>query len=559
MDSPAKGAGQINFGGIGMASRSETLAALDSDARADLEQRLRDRQAGKCFICDEVIDLVLHAGALDIDHIVPVVEQGPDDENNFALVHAICNRRKGASDLRVARRMAEFEKLQTLAIERGERGANLGHVLEKYGGSQFPLPIRCVEDRVQYSFSSMGDAAVLESPLYEDPLSGMSYFFGVFPLAYIHHDDRINPRSIGSRIRALIEEFLRGRPQLHVGLAWWAPGGNGEEKVRLFDGQHKAAAQILIGAKKLPVRVFVEPDLNVLLQANTNAGDKLRQVAFDVAVLRHLGSTLYVERVKQYQEIKGLNEDDYSFSERDLVAFFKGEHREMQRYIVDSVRDAVNYHGDNRLREFVEWAGKKGDRPLSYTAIERTFFSEFLYKYALDIPIGRGVESGDNLRFTERDQLIRLMSLFADVFFVGQWDPDVGGRRIEARVQKGEPVPEPHLRAWRIAREEILGNVLTYVRLVIENYYAVVGQAIEKDRIMQYRLPDSIWARLEAFLRRLAGLPCWIDKNLSATVFGAKQNREYWSQVFKTGKTPTGVQVLTKPLDVIEMMQDTSH
>ena len=38
--------------------------------------------------------------------------------------------------------------------------------------------------------------------------------------------------------------------------------------------------------RELPVRVFVEPDTNVLLQANTNAGGKLRQVAFDAAVMR---------------------------------------------------------------------------------------------------------------------------------------------------------------------------------------------------------------------------------------------------------------------------------
>ena len=48
-----------------------------------------------------------------------------------------------------------------------------------------------------------------------------------------------------------------------------------------------------LGTRELPVRVFVEPDTNVLLQANTNAGGTLRQVAFDAAVMRHLGSSLY--------------------------------------------------------------------------------------------------------------------------------------------------------------------------------------------------------------------------------------------------------------------------
>ncbi len=132
------------------------------------------------------------------------------------------------------------------------------------------------------------------------------------------------------------------------------------------------------------MRVFVKPDTNVLLTANTNAGDKLRQVAFDAAVMRHLGSTLYAERVRQYQQLKGLRDDDYAFSERDLVTFFRGEHREMLRYIIDAVRDSITYNKENKLMEFVEWAGKGADRPIAYATIERTFFSEFLYRKPLE-------------------------------------------------------------------------------------------------------------------------------------------------------------------------------
>ena len=76
--------------------------------------------------------------------------------------------------------------------------------------------------------------------------------------------------------------------------------------------------------------------------------------------MRHLGSTLYAERVTQYQKFKGVASDDYSFSEKDLVAFFRGEHRELQKYIVDWVRDSVNYHSDNRLKEYVEWGRQEG-------------------------------------------------------------------------------------------------------------------------------------------------------------------------------------------------------
>lgn len=544
-----------------MLVHSPFLSSLDKQSRSELERRLFNLQSSKCFICEDPIDLVLHQGQLDIDHIIPIAQQGADVENNFALTHASCNRSKGAADLRVARRIVEFEKLQLIVQKEGARGANLGHLLQKYGGARWPLRLARKNGYVEYVLAESGRHEIHNLPLYTDLLSGMEYFFTMLPLSYLHHDDRINPRSIGSNLRALIEEFIKKRPQLHVSLAWWAPESDTDAvgQVKVFDGQHKAAAQILLGMNVLPVRIFVKPDLNVLLTANTNAGDKLRQVAFDVAILRHLGNTLYTERIRQYKEMKNLREDDYSFSERDLVTFFKGEYLEMQKYIVDAVRDSITYNKDNRLMEFVEMAGKSANRPLAYSAIERTFFKEFIYKKALDNPIDEGMEQGDNPRILEREQLVRLMSLFSSIFFAGSWSPEIGGQKLEHKVQKGEKVPEFHLRAWRIAREEILGNVLIWVRLVMENYYAWAGRNINKERLLQQRLPEDLWKRIEVFLCNLASLPCWIDKNLSTTIFGVKQNIDFWKTIFEKGTAPNGVRVLAKPLVLAEMIQEKAN
>lgn len=536
-------------------AQSKYLASLTADQRKDLEKRLFDRQTGRCFICDERIDLTLHTGQLDVDHIDPLVEEGLDAENNFALTHASCNRSKSASDLRVARRLAEFDRLQAESQKAGKRGANLGDVLAHHGGAKWKLRLRKDTSSIEYTFSESGDNAIRSAQFYRDKLSGMEFFFAVLPIEYIHHDDRINPRSIGSNVRGLIEEFIKKRPQLHVGLAWWAPDQDGCGLIKLFDGQHKAAAQILLGIRELPVRVFVEPDINVLLQANTNAGGKLRQVAFDTAVMRHLGSTLYLERVRQYQSMRGLPENDYAFSEADLVRFFRGERREMERYIIDAQRDAITHGKENKLLEFVEWSGRGADRPLAYTGVEKTFFKEFLYKKALDTPISQGLEQGTNTRELEREQLTRLMSLFADVFFINKWDPELGGAKLESRVQKGEKVSEEHLRAWRIAREEVLTNVMRWVRLVIENYFAWTGQLVDKERLLHVALQDELWRRIENFLISQSGLPCWIDKNLGTTVFGPKQNLDYWDTVFKTGKAPNGIQILAQPLDLNQMIQ----
>ena len=526
---------------------------ISPERRAELEPRLFERQSGKCYICDETIDLEIHRGSLDIDHIDPLSEDGPDTANNFALTHLSCNRSKGTSDLRVARRLAELGKLHQQARDSGGRGANLSHVLTKYEGGTARLRIRRDTDRVDFSFPEAGDNLVQSVPLQKDELSSAEYFFALVPIEYIHHDDRINPRDIGANIRMLIEEFLQGRPQLHIGLAWWALGEDGAGELKMFDGQHKAAAQIMLGARKLPVRVFVEPDVDLLITTNTNAGSSLRQVAFDISTMRRLGSTLYADRAAQYRKMRELPDDDFSFSEQDLVRHFRGERRQMEKYIIDAQRDSITHNPDNRLTEFVEMGGRGTSRPLAYSTVESAFF-QLLYKKALDSSIGDNLESGFNPRDLERTQMVRLMNIFADVFFVGKWDPDVGGHQIENRVSKGDEIPEAHLRAWRVARDEVAVNIIRHVILVIENYFAYTGRMVDKARLLHMNLPDDLWERIENFLTNLSGLRCWFDKGFSQSVFGPKQNLNYWKKVFETGQSSDGTRVLTQGLNILEMI-----
>ena len=86
-------------------------------------------------------------------------------------------------------------------------------------------------------------------------------FFGVFQLNICITTIELNPRTIGGSLKGLVEEFYAGRPQLHVALAWYGLGGNAEGPLKVFDGQHKAAAQILLGVKELPVRLSLSPTL----------------------------------------------------------------------------------------------------------------------------------------------------------------------------------------------------------------------------------------------------------------------------------------------------------
>jgi hypothetical protein len=177
------------------------LNGLNKDARAALEKQLWEGQGGKCFISGKPIDLALDE--VDIDHVIPARDNGPDNPTNFALTLRHYNRSKQAADLRVARVLARFEMIKSEANS-DERGANLNDVLKAYGGAKEPFRAKIEADTVTYV---VGQAEKVTAPIYTDKLSGFRYFFAVLPIQAVFHDDKINPRPLGANLRGLDHMF----------------------------------------------------------------------------------------------------------------------------------------------------------------------------------------------------------------------------------------------------------------------------------------------------------------------------------------------------------------
>lgn len=529
------------------------ISKLNQKELDSLRKKLFETQNGNCFICEKKIDLKLHSDSIDIDHIVPTKLNGKDDPMNFALTHSSCNRSKQASDLNVSKTLHKFEDIKAKVSEQN-RNTNLEDILTHFGGSKHELRFNKKNGSLEYSLSEMGNNTIFKVPVYKDELSGFEYFFVCLPIEYLFHDDKINPRSIGQNISKLIQEFYLKRPQLHVSLGWIDIKNGSKSKIKIFDGQHKAAAQILLRTRNLPVRIFINPDPDILLTTNTNAGTTLRQVAFDKSVQRHLGSALYIDRVERYKKDLNLTENDFSFTERDLVRYFKGESREMKRYILDSIRDSITHSDTNKLKDYIDFSGKGKEKPISYSSVEKTFYSFFIHQEVLETPLDFGLEQGENPRQLETEQVIELMNIIAEEIVSG-YDMDLGTYRIENKIQSGESIPLEHLRAYRMTKEEIMYNWLRFIDQIIKNYFIMLGKPIQEKKLFQYKFPEPLWDKIRMFIKNLAGLPVWINKDLSNTVFGGKQNNDFWQTIFESGKSPQGVRVLSQPLDLMKMIQ----
>lgn len=534
------------------------LKQLTQQEREQLVDELWSCQNGRCFISEKPIDLVLHRGELDIDHVIPTRDNGKDDRSNWALAFSHYNRSKQAADLRVARVLARFERLKESADS--ARGVNLGHVLREAKASLFSLPVDLTSapGTLRTSLAATGSTEVLSLPVWTDSLSGLRYCFALLPIEYLFHDDRLNPRGIGSNIRALVIEFFSKLPQLHVPLAWIDSSEAGGAKVRVFDGQHKAAAQVLLGVRTLPVRIFVDPDEDLLLTANTHAGTTLRQVAFDKATQRHLGASILRDRIDRFRADRSLPDDYTSFTEQQLVDHFKGEQAQMRRYVLDAQRNDITYHPQNRLRDFIEMGGKGTERPLSYSAIEKTVYSQTIFSRMLETPDDHKVEAGENPRDLEREHIIRFLNIIADRIYIGGWEPEIGSGKLESKVQSDQDVPENHLRAHRMGKEEILQAWIGLCLSVCQTVVISSGLLWDAEKPFQRLLPEAVWSSLDNFVINFSRLPLWKNRTLSATVFGGKQNMQFWKDAFASG-TANQIRILPGGgVNLVELMKPPS-
>ena len=530
---------------------SRYLSSLSDSEAQHLKEKLFRMQEGFCYICSHKIDLALHT--VNIDHVIPLANKGKDVEENFALTHEPCNKSKQDADLRIARILYKLKDIQDKVYAQSNRSASLEHVLEEYGGSRFPFRFKENDGTIEYSFDGTGNVDIFSATLFKDRLSKESSCFIEVPIEYLYHDAFINPRGINASISKLVKEFHKGNPQLHLSLARIEEG-----KIKIFDGQHKAAAQILLGAKSLPMRVFIKPDIDRLTETNTNAGSILRQIAFDKSIMRQLNNTLYNEKIKQYQRDHSLHEDDFNFSEANLVEYFRGEHANVKKYIIDSIKHSITYSTDNKLKDYVDFEGKAKELPISYNAFDKSYLQQFINnKLILNTKINFQVDTGHNPRELEINQIIRLMNIIAEEIYIDKFKPEIGVHRIENKIieNKDKEISDDHLIAFRMSKEEISSNWMSYVLWVIKHYMISLGRPYNEETLFQTAFDEQLWINIRCFIRNLARLSLWKNRSLASTTFSGKSTLEFWNKIFSTGNAPDGAPVLATSINYIEMIK----
>lgn len=488
---------------------------------------------------------------MEVDHIIPLADNGPDEEANWALMHAECNNKKRAQNLQLAKAKMRFDKIK----EKYGGAVTTAQILEEFKGSREEVFAKIENNEIKIRF---GNEDRMFSILTDPSNDSYKCFFGLLPIDVLYHDSELNPRKIID-IDKLIDEFFRKNPQLHVALCriHFEESG-GKTKVLLFDGQHKTAAQILLERKHIFCRVFINPDKDHLKEVNRRAHKELRQIEFFRSVLDTLGQDIFSVKFKEYLE----SPETKPKSEKGFIDWIEAEKRpDMERNLYHYLKTRIRDFKEpiNKFFNFVEMEKARSRiLPISYDSVEKTFFRWFIDATPCEIET---LESEENSykRDIEARNLVKLMNLFAEKTLEGKFDKNIGAHKIEEQIRKGKSILDEHLRAFRLYRPAAFVVWCELLKEAIATYL-IMNRKITNDmkterkkgkgtRIFWAELDDNDWNAISKMIDKMIRHKLWIDRGETISNAFGQTRPEFFKRFLESGEIE-GKKLINQPIDI---------
>jgi hypothetical protein len=456
----------------------------DSDKQAVLAKQHR-KGTLFCFAEDHPIE---NEADVEYHHIKPFSEDGPTEIANIGGVCKEHHRRirtLSLSEFRDQLGMARFfEHPQPRRLD-----DLLAHKLTKSGfGHKLSVDLS-IEGRISIHFTDPIRPPQV-SGVFRCPATDMKYFYSVLPIEYVCNDAELQPRPLEQKRVWELYRHLATHTQLAPAVCRLV--GN---KVMLFDGQHKSAAQIWAGRKVLDCKVYIDPDIRKLKDTNLIAHDKLRQMPFFTSTLIAKYSDIFKQEWEEYLERIGTK------TENDFVSFLRVRGKttaDAKKMLQMAIEQDVIEAPSNKLSEFIAERNRTRKNPLSISILEKTFFREFVVAPPIEVEF----ESADDFREEEKNNLIRLLSLVADKQLIGRWNPEASN----AAHHKAERIfSAGAMRAWVPMLRDVVAQVL--------HLYG----AIDRNKILFRQINDQQWIIIEERLDQLFMHKIWDDPSPDVT------------------------------------------
>lgn len=438
---------------------------------------------GRCFIDGHPIE---EDEDLEFDHIRPVAAGGPTAIENLAPVCKRHNRQKSSMALSEYRDYLELGRLfgdgTLLFLDDviAAKGHPIGQALQYEIGSD------------DQSVSVYTDAGKTDFSLYTCPATGWKYFYALIPVQHLKNDKDLQPRPLRQKSMWGLYRHFQRNTQLAPSICRL----DGDGSLLLFDGQHKAAAQIWAGRNSVECKIYIQAVAKVLKETNLEAHLSYRQMSF-----------YSYELMKKYADIFGEDWDEYSgtegpLSEQGFVDYLVNVKKMTKAKARSEVERAIHWRilddPKNLLAPFVSKETRSRFQPLTYNRIARTFFRHLLSP----IPSEAEFESDKDLRGLEEQNLIRVMSIVAEEVLMDRWDSDKNDaihQRTERIVSAGS------VRAWVRVLRDVLN---AYLQLYLKG-------PDEIEKVLHRELTDEQFGWIRKFIQQIVAHSVWDAPNTS--------------------------------------------
>jgi hypothetical protein len=442
---------------------------------AEKEQILA-RQGMRCFIDNAPVD---DAADFEFDHIVPYAEGGPSEASNIGAVCKKHNREKGALSLSEYR-----DRLDLRKFFEGAKKRRLDDLLsERIGPGKYAAPIQV--EFTEKTAKVYLDSGTIETPLATCPSTAEQYFFATLPVSVLSNDVELQPRPLEPERVWELYRHLRTHTQLAPAVCRLVG-----DQVLLFDGQHKAAAQVWAHRQAVDCKIYVNPEVRRLKETNLSAHDKLRQMPFYTSTLLEKYADMAREDWEAFLQAAGPK------TEAAFVEFMRSRSNMSWAEAVGRIRALIHKDiieaPDNRLRDYITEENRGRTNPITIGRLAKSFFAEFI----TPPPLNDEFETEAYHRDEERDNVVFLLNLVVDQAHNDRWAPE----RNDAE----------HKKAARLFSAGALRSWVPFLRDAIAPSLHLYSED-DKRRVFYRELSAEDRQNVEHLVARLLSHKVWQD------------------------------------------------
>jgi hypothetical protein len=468
----------------------------------------------KCFITGEIIRV---EDEVEYDHVTAYNYDGPSDIVNVRVVLKEFNRRKKEQSLFDVKNYIQLQKL----FAKKQNNVKLQDILEYKGIIHKNFGIE-VENSTVKIFDA--DDEYTFQFLHDDILD-VNYYYGRLPLKWLQNDDQegLQPRVIDQKRLFQLSKHLKKHPQLAPAIARLV-----DDKLLLFDGQHKTAAQALNNIKEIDCKVYISPNetfqkkklFDALMITNLDAHSKLRQVAFYTSTLVERFSVIYKELWEEFTTTEQPSEHNEEKFFEFIIKKRKFDRAQANDIMKSAITESALTNSD--LTPFIAEASKDQNYPITQEILKKGIFPYCLYIK----PSKAQFDSLNDYRNTESSNFKEFVKILIKCSHLDSWI--VAKRNVDLTLEE--------VRARRIWHK---GAVLTWGPMLTDIIINACNLKTNDEREkLLYRptLTKDQLDRVETFLERLFNHTLWVspDNDIDSLLVSARKQDELFNKHFLT-------------------------